>query len=351
MCDGCILQAGVEAADALLEDVFRVPIEKALNPLDLVAFVTLIRRVARSLRLEVSPIEQQAVEEAAKIMDANWPDMTKAQREAKLAEIEELLAETGKHTLPGIRAIFDTNADNIIEATRKGLVKKFDLSISATMTERDEVTSKRLRETESLFVRDNYGKVAEKLSAKARDIVAAGLEAGLGRDDISGDLAKAMKEARRPNAYWNLIATTFSNRARNFTQVHGLDEAGIRAFAVSAILDEVTSDVCRFLDGKEFPVEQSVKRIKQVQESNDPEAIVDMMPWISKGKNDDGQDILYYKKGDQRRTVCVIEESGEGERDKIGTYSDAVATETLTKAGIGMPPYHGSCRTTIIPVF
>jgi SPP1 gp7 family putative phage head morphogenesis protein len=305
--------------------------------------------MARALRSSAGTIEQDAADEASAVVDANWPNLSAAERDAKLVEVEQILTNVGTEEAPKLGAVFKVGSDSIVPGTRKQLVRRYDLGIEATLTKRDEITADRLRETEALFVRNNYGVIKDKLSSRVRDIVAAGLEKGLGRDDISEDLADAMKAARRPNSYWNLIATTFCNRAHSFTQVHAMDEAGIRAFAVSAVMDEATSDICRFLDGKEFPVEQSVKRIKRVQESSDPEEIIDTMPWMSKGKNDDGDDILYYKKGDRRRTVCTIDESGEGERDKTGVYSDALATETLTKAGIGMPPYHGSCRSTIVP--
>lgn len=351
MCDVCALQDGVEAADWLLEDLFRVPIEKALNPLHPLQFVTMIRRVARALRASAAPIEQETADEAVRLVDANWPELSAAQRTSKLREIEDLLATAGEKQLPGLQATFEVSAGQIIPPTRKQLVKRYDLAIETSLTARDLETAASLRETSALFVRNNYGEIGKRLSAKARDIVAAGLEEGLGRDDISGDLAIAMKAAKRSDAYWNFTATTFSNRARNFTQVHALDDAGIRAYSPSAVLDEVTSETCRFLNGQEFPVDKSVKKIKQVQESDDPESIVDQMPWIQKGKNDDGDDVLYYKKGERTHQVAVIDEPGEGVKDKIGTYSDAMASETLMKAGIGMPPYHGSCRTTIIPVF
>jgi hypothetical protein len=358
VCDGYgeILQAGAEAADWLINDVFRVPIEKALNPLDPIQFVTMVRRIARSLRAVAAPIEQEVADEVAKVVDANWPDMTAAQRKSKLDEIENLLAGAGiggagERELPGIQAVFEVSAEQLIKPTRRQLVKRYDLAIETDLTKRDLVTAEHLRETSALFVRNNYGDIAIRLSAKARDIVAAGLEKGLGRDDISGELSVAMKAAKRSDAYWNFTATTFSNRARNFTQVHAFDDAGIRAYSPLAVLDEVTTEQCRFLNGKEFPVDKSVKKIRQVQGSDDPESIVDQMPWISKGKNDDGQDILYYKKGDRVHTVAVIDESGEGVKDKIGVYSEAMASEAMMKAGIGMPPYHGSCRTTVIPVF
>jgi hypothetical protein len=355
VCDGCALQLGAEAADDILAGVFRVPVAKELNPLNHLSFVAIIRRVARALRAEAGPIEELVAEHAQELVDIDWTALSATQREAKQAALQKVLqkelGQARERALPGIKAVLETHADKIVPATRKRLVAKYDLGIQATMTERDTRTSATLVDQSCLFVRNQYGEVATRLSARARDIVAAGVEAGLGRDDIAGDLVKAMAGARRPDSYWNLIATVFANRARNFTQVHALDEAGIKAFAIEAILDEVTSEICRFLHGKQFPVAQTVKRIQQVQDAKDPEDILDLMPWARKGKNADGQDVLFYEKGETKRTICVVEESGEGEKDKVGRYSEGMAEETLARAGMSMPPFHGNCRTTVVPVF
>ena len=351
MCSDCswILQAGADAADELVGDVLRIPIQKGLNPLKHAQFVTLVRRIARKLRAEAAPLEQDTAEKAAQILDANWPDLSKSARAAKLKEVEKLLLATAERELPSLQVVFNAAAEQVIPPTRKALAAQFGRTISASLTDRDERTMEYVRSTSGLFVRDNYGKVAEGLSAKARDIVATGLESGLGREDISADLALAMKAARRPDSYWGMIANVFSNRGRSATQFHAFDDAGIRAYVWASVLDEVTSEMCRFLNGKTFPVADAVKRVEKVQQS-DPEDIVDLMPWVAKGKNEEGQDILYYKKGDRRHTVAVVEEPGEGERDKIGKYSQAMAEDALAKAGLAYPPIHGGCRSTVTAV-
>jgi len=349
VCDCCTLQDGAEAADDLLEDVFRVPVEKALNPLHAVQFVTMIRRLSRSLRAKAGPIEQEVSEKAKELVDANWPELSASARDNKLQEVSDLMEGAAEREMPLIYSVFDANASQIVGATRKRVAEKFDLSISASLTDRDQTTSDNLRDTNTLFVRNNYLQVSSTLSEKARDIVASGLEKGFGREDISADLIEAMGSAKRPDGYWNMIATVFSNRARNFTQIHAFQEAEILAYIWESVVDEVTSDQCRFLHGREFSIETVAKRIERVQAAEDPEDILNIMPWIRKGRNDDGDLSLYYKVGEKRHEVCVIDETGEGESDKIGKYSNGMATEALAKAGLSLPPIHGSCRSTVIP--
>lgn len=350
MCQACgqILQLGAEASSDILEGILRVPIEKALNPLDKAQFVTIIRRIARDLRGEASPVELEAAQKAAESLDANWVEMTGKQRADKLKEVEKILLATTDKLLPSLQVVFAAAADQIIPPTRKRVVAEFELGIKSTLTKRDEATSNILQASEAVFVRNNYGDLATKLTTKAKNIVAAGLEAGLGREDITADLVTTMKSAKRPDAYWGMIATVFSNRARNFTQVHAFDEAGIKAYLWWSVIDAVTTETCRFLHGREFQVSKAVKRIADVQ-AGEPEDIVQSMPWIQEGKNDDGQDILYYKSGEEKVTVAVVAKAGYGENDRIGEYTQAMATEALAKAGIMMPPGHGSCRSTVLP--
>jgi len=354
MCDCLALQLGADAAADLLADTLRVPVAKSPNPLNHTAFVVIVRRVARALRAEASPSEQAVVKKLSQIYDRDWPRMTAAQRKAALAEAKSLMGATAAKQLPGIQATLKTEGTAIVGDTRKRVVQKYDFTIQSSMTTRDKATAAHLVETNALFVRNNYGDVAERLSEKARIIVASGIERGLGRDDIAADLIVAAKAARRPDYYWNMIATVFANRARNFTQIHAFGEAGIRAYTLLAVLDEVTTDFCRFIDGKEFPTDKAEDRIRRVQEAPDPEDILDLMPWARVGRDKDGNQYLYYRPdrtSDERKIICRIKESGVGERDKIGTYTQMMMPEALAAAGFTTPPYHGNCRTTVMPVF
>ena len=294
------------------------------------------------------------VDRATELFDIDWTALSATKRTAKLKEIGKSLrgefGEAGAKMLPGIKAAFEVHGDKIVEATRKRAVEKFELGIQATMTARDTKTAATLVAHSGLFVRNNYGEVAEKLSEKARKIVAAGVERGLGRDDIAEDLVKAMAAAKRPDSYWNLIATTFANRARNFTQVHAFDEAGIKSYFALAVIDEVTTDFCRYVDGMEFPVPGAVERVQRVLEG-EPEDIIELMPWARNGKDSEGRDVIFYEQGGSRHRICVVEESAVGQRDKIGTYTHGLAPEALAAAGFTLPPWHGNCRTTIVASF
>lgn len=348
-----LFEAGARAAEDILHRAFRIDIAKDDNPLGKRSFVVLVRRVSRRLLRVAGPHDARGAKAAAEKLDADWPNLTAKARGRLIDEADESVAAAGERALPALDAYLETASTQIVGGTRRAAKKSYKLSIAASLTDRDERTAEHVRASHTMFIRDAHGDLRERLSAKARDIVADGLEKGLGREDISEGLAAAMTGAKRPDSYWDLIATNFSNRARTFTHVHALDEAGIEAYRFDAVLDEATSEICRFMHGKVFNVGKAVKRQQRVIELEDPEEIKVAMPWVSKAKRDaDGKEVLYYEtEGGARRAVAVVDEPAEGKKDEVGSYSRELSTEQLERAGVTSPPLHGNCRSSLTPVF
>lgn len=348
-----LYEGGARAVEEILRRAFRIDIAKDDDPLGKKGFVVIVGRVSRRMQKIAGPIEGKAAKKAGEKLDADWPNIKAKKRGNLIQEAGEIVEAAGERALPLLDAILETSSTAIVRGTRRRARAKYKLSIAASLTDRDERTAEHVRASNTMFIRDAYGTLRERLSVRARNIVADGLEKGLGREDISAELADAMKSARRPDSYWDMISTNFSNRARTFTHVHALEEAGIEAYRYDAVLDEVTSDICRFMHGKVFNVGKAVKRQQRVLELEEPEDIKATMPWVSKAKRDsDGKEILYYEtKGGARRAVAVVDESGEGTKDDTGSFSREMSTEQLERAGISVPPLHGGCRSTLTPVF
>jgi len=66
------------------------------------------------------------------------------------------------------------------------------------------------------------------------------------------------------------------------------------------------------------------------------------------GADDEGNQVLFYERGDRRRVVAQVDEPAVGERDEVGTYSRDLSDEQLEAAGVTVPPLHGRCRSTIV---
>lgn len=111
------------------------------------------------------------------------------------------------------------------------------------------------------------------------------------------------------------------------------------------------SAVCRLMHGKTFEVSAAIKRHLDVEASGDPESVKSLMPFVGHGKDQDGNEILYVKDGNKRVRVANVIDSGIGKLDDTGKFGSVMSDTELAKRGILVPPFHGRCRTLMIPVF
>lgn len=247
---------GADAADEILRDVFRV--RKALDPLDAGDFMSIVRRLSRALHGVAGPAEDAALRRALERLDVDWPNLPPRARDQVIRAAREALGTVDAQVLPQVDQLFEVAAESSVRHARRSTVRRLGLRIGADTTRGDERVAKFVRESQGNFVRDEYGRRRADFSSKAKEIVAAGVERGLGRDDIVSELSSVMASQAfdRSRAYWETISMVFTNRARTYTQLGAFGEAGIERFRFDAVLDEVTSEVCRFMHGKVFTVER-----------------------------------------------------------------------------------------------
>lgn len=81
-------------------------------------------------------------------------------------------------------------------------------------------------------MRDEYGRRIEGFGEQARRIVAAGIQEGLGRDDIAEALEQAARGALVDRApfYWETVASSFISQGRSYAQMSSYAEAGIQYY-------------------------------------------------------------------------------------------------------------------------
>jgi len=164
-------------------------------------------------------------------------------------------------------------------------------------------------------------------------------------------LHKEMQSVGKTKSYWNVIAGVFVNRARTYGQLASYDEAGIQRFVFEAILDEVTTDQCATLHGRVFETAAGLDRYRQVEQSGDPESVIDLQPWIRVGKDPDtGNRIMFTQnRGGGRQFVGEIVQSRVGTLDSTGKQRNVVSSAALqNEIGAFMPPLHARCRSTIV---
>ncbi len=121
-------------------------------------------------------------------------------------------------------------------------------------------------------------------------------------------------------SYWDMFADHTTTKVREIGRVSGYQQAGVKVVRVKARLDEKTSDICRRLHGHVISVEDlqgQVDGYLAACETKDKEKIKASWPWWDEKKS-------------QKLT------------------SAKVINRKVKRGEIGLPPYHGRCRTITV---
>ena len=115
-----------------------------------------------------------------------------------------------------------------------------------------------------------------------------------------------------------------------------------------AVLDEVTTDICRFLHGKIFAVSQGLKQFETVEAN--PDDLGNLAPWVRSARDDEGRKTLFVEQNGKRRPIAEVTRSGFGTADSQGEYGRTLSNEELSNLGISYPPFHGLCRSDLVAI-
>lgn len=360
MCDVCssdemllVVHEAREFLGSLLDEYLLTPLEKGLDLGTRKGFDRAVALFAAELSRISGEADANAVREVASVIDIDWRDTTPEQRRRLIARAVRAAGKVLAPVVTMIKVPFARTAESVVEATRRDSRQRQRLAISADFNAIDRRIIQYVARSQGSFVRDEYGRRLEGFSQRARAVVAAGLEEGIASSDIVHDLELASYDqlVSRSQAYWNLIASSFVGQGRAFAQVSSYAEADVETYVVEAVLDEVTTPVCRFMHGKTFSVSQALARFDAVEQMDQPEDIKRLMPWIRVGTDKTSGRALLYVNGAKGRTpLAGVLSSGVGNRDDRGRFRTLAAGNSLGDVGIGMPPFHGNCRSTILAV-
>jgi hypothetical protein len=338
------------AADDLLT-MLRVPLAKALDVSTPRGFDAAVARLAARLRAIATPADSAALREAIAVLDVDWRTTTAMKRSALVREAMRVAGRATANVAHEIRAPLGKAATAVVESTRTGARRRHRLAIGAELNAIDRRATDYVTRANVLFVRDEYGRRLDALGERARGVVARGLEQGLGREAIAEDLA-TMAEAvlvGRARSYWDVVAASFVGEARSLSQISGYAEAAIERYVLLAVLDEHTTDACRFLDGKVLQTADALRTFERLDAAEDPLTLKRERPWVRERTGENGKRRLVVDRDGDVSVLAVVDRSGLGARDDRGVYSRALSGRELAPAGIGFPPFHGFCRTTTVP--
>lgn len=339
------------AADGLLAGV-GLPLRKAMDLSTPKGFDRAVAGMAAELRRVASASDHEAVRAAVAVLDIDWHGTTARQRRDLVARALEAAGRRVARVPAQVTAVFGGAADEVVGAARGHARRAQGLRIAADFNALDRRITQHVVRTQTNFVRDEYGRRLDGLGEEARRVVAEGLEAGLGRADIAADLGRAAEAAlvTRPSFYWEVIAGAFVANARSLAQVSAFAEAGIQRYVFSAVLDERTTETCRFLDGKTFSVNDALGRFDRIERLEQPEDIKAEQPWVREAIDPDtGRKVLYVDRGGVRTPLAEVVRSGLGASDDRGEFARGRSERELMDLGVSFPPLHGLCRSALLP--
>lgn len=343
----------LDIVDYYLAEFFRVDLRKALDPNKPADFLKIQAALGKATQGLVGAAEAKALKEALGLLDVDWKSMD-AKTKAKVVGAAKLAVNPVKVVMPKLQAHFEANAEKLGKQTKEAnTTKKFGGTLSPNLNLVDKKILKAAAKSQAHFVTDEYGNRSEYFSKRARNIVERGLKAGKGSKEIGRELKEQLTKSTfdRSQAYWNMIAGVFANRARTYVNLASFAEVGFTEFEFDSVLDERTSNVCRFMHGRRFRVQDALASYAAVSASSNPEDVKTVQPWLAQGVDDQGNSMLYHKDGAGNRVqVAGIASSAVGTKDNTGSFTGAMGNSQLAAAGIMTPPLHGNCRSTINPV-
>lgn len=309
-----------------------------------------VTRYANRVFKKARPADKAAIRKMlAQWRGAKWSTLTPEQTERLIRRGARKIALTGAQRVE----VATTVAASMKEAIRQTMKNSKSVhGIQAVFNAADERVVKQVKKSQSHFIRDAYGRRQVAMSAEARKIVSAGVRAGFDSATIGKILGQKMLASGllRAESYWATVSSIYAARSRQYGLFRSYDEAGIEQVIFEAILDERTTEQCYFMDGKILNVGQTVQRYQDIADDPDPEAVVDRAPFLQLGKNKQGKEVIYYKRGNKRVIVADVRRAARGTKDGSGSYKQRVSDSKLASAGIGPPPIHGHCRSTTVPL-
>lgn len=351
LADHALMADAVDQADRVLERYLGVRIAKAGGIGSGRGFARTVARVAERLRARAAPVESEAVKAALGELSVSWGELTGRARDGVFARAARAAAKATEE-LPGeLRAVFRAAGGEVLRDVRAELRRGRGVALGVDFNAVDPRIVAYATKSHALFVRDELGRRSDTLSARARKVVADGLEAGHREADIARALEEtvgATLKGKTP-AYWDVVAGSFVGTSRSFGQMSAFAEAGIERYRLSAVLDEQTTRLCRFLDGKTFSVSKALGRFADLEDAEGSMAIKDLLPWGREAIDPEtGKVVLYAKQAGRRVALAVEERTGFGRRDDRGEFRSRVSDEGLEQLGVSLPPFHGACRTVSV---
>ncbi|MEM7494930.1 MAG: minor capsid protein [Myxococcota bacterium] len=318
-------------------------------------FARLERRLIRKLRAVLGPVNAEAVAAVEATLNAvDWTDpagwrsvvasvhrQLRVLRDVVPGEVEPVLA---KAVTDMVRA---TRIACIADLTNKHRVRS--RGAKAVFGTPNPQTLARLQRVRRIVVKQGWAEHIIAFSDSAREMLLTAAEQGLSRHAVGERLFELFgtlnPASKRPlgEDYWSLVGSAWLNTARNRVNLDTYHDAGITRYRILAVMDERTSPVCAALNGTVFSVADQLEREERACRAETLDELRAVSPWLHARDGKDGKPETVGFRGPGHKFVAVARREGK-------TFSRLDSPDKLQRLGVGMPPYHARCRTTVVPV-
>lgn len=128
------------------------------------------------------------------------------------------------------------------------------------------------------------------------------------------DIRALLDRRLRSVPYWRLVANAAASRGYHYGYLKAAELRGVTTYRFVAVIDSRTSEICQFMNGKEFSVRNAVTLMERVAGAANIEEVKAIMPW---------------------RPFKEV---------------DGLSRDALEALGVVVPPLHGNCRSTLVIV-
>lgn len=321
------------------------------SPLTARGFTRMTRALVAAISNAVDGFYESAMVAVVAELQRRWTVLTEEQRSEVFTQVYRTYTQRVLQGIERLTSVFGQHTTTIISTTRAAAGTQYTLPFNDTFNALDLEVARHLRSSQALFVRGANGRIAEALSARAREIVARGLERGFDSQDISTELARELRgeEGRKRRDYHRMLSEVFVGRARTYGVLRSFEAAGITRYEHRAVLDEVTCNVCRFMHGRSFEVRVSLGQYQQVAESP-AEEVANIQPFLRTFRGPNGSTSIGIRTAEGITNIADVLESGVGRMDATGSFNQRMSDDRIQRLGCGCSPFHPYCRCTQAPV-
>lgn len=326
-------------------------IEKETNFYSDVDFRSTAKRLAGQLRYVDRKFIWPRLEYMLDRLGVDWTKLTATQ-------IRDVFGKANKYmrglawekVLPTWEGKVNATLKIVAGGVRRQIRDNFLPRLGTSFTRNETAALGRIGEQQGWFLRNQQLNISNAMTTRGQSIVADGLKNGLGRREIGDRLWKQLPDMWNGmgKRYADVVAANAVSRARSWGEISSYQLAGVEMLEVQAVLDERTTEVCRFMDGQVINVSGCAEHSQRAANVSNPEDIYKVSPFMQMVANKDNpkEPILQTRLGDR---IATMTRSGLGRVDDRGSWKASVMGNGLLDKQIGPPPYHHACRSMTVP--